>query len=65
MPSDNYPDSDSCRHGRYTSLVTTMRFLKENWIWILAPIVVFAAAAAYLYLSRDTGFADAGTYDLR
>ena len=42
-----------------------MRFLKENWIWIMAPVVLFAAVAAYLYLSADGGFSDGGGYDLR
>ena len=42
-----------------------MRFLKENWIWILAPIVLFVGAALYLYLSRDSGFSDSGVYELR
>ena len=42
-----------------------MRFLKENWVWILAPIALFALVALYLYLSADSGFADHGVYDTR
>ncbi|MEM8710112.1 MAG: hypothetical protein AAGG01_04105 [Planctomycetota bacterium] len=32
-----------------------MRVLKENWLWIVAPIALFAAAALYLYYSGDGG----------
>lgn len=32
-----------------------MRFLKENWIWIVAPAVVFVILIAVLYwLSSDS-----------
>lgn len=30
-----------------------MQFLKENWVWILAPVVLFAAVAAFLVFSGD------------
>ena len=30
-----------------------MQFIKENWLWILAPVVLFAAVAAFLFLSGD------------
>ncbi len=36
----------------------TMRFLKENWIWIVAPVVIFAALVGYLYLSGGQGSDD-------
>lgn len=42
-----------------------MRFLKENWIWIVAPIVVFAALVAWLYFTADGGFSTSDGYDLR
>lgn len=38
---------------RYPSRV--MRVLKENWIWILAPIVLFTAVVLFLYLSGGGG----------
>ena len=40
----------------------TMQFLKENWVWILAPIVLFAAVAAFLFLSGDGSAVSDGTY---
>lgn len=39
-----------------------MGFLKENWAWILAPIVLFAAAAAFLYFAGDSPVAADGAY---
>jgi hypothetical protein len=30
-----------------------MQFLKENWVWILAPVVLFAAVAAFLVFSGE------------
>lgn len=41
-----------------------MRFLKENWIWIVAPIVLVALAiAAVVLFGSDTG--DPHVYQLR
>ncbi|MFT6110078.1 MAG: hypothetical protein ACJA2W_003003 [Planctomycetota bacterium] len=40
----------------------TMRLLKENWAWFLAPIVLFTAAAAYLYFAGDGSPAGDGIY---
>ena len=37
-----------------------MQFLKENWVWILAPVVLFAAVAAFLVLSGDGATVDTG-----
>lgn len=28
-----------------------MRFLKENWLWIVVPLILFAAAVAAIVLS--------------
>lgn len=42
-----------------------MRFLKENWVWIVAPIVVFVALVAWLYFTGEGGFSDGDGYDLR
>ncbi|MEM1451288.1 MAG: hypothetical protein AAGI22_19375 [Planctomycetota bacterium] len=42
-----------------------MRFLKENWIWMLAPMVLFGALALVLYFSGGSGYADGGIYWLR
>ncbi|WP_419191261.1 hypothetical protein [Saltatorellus ferox] len=39
-----------------------MQFLKENWAWVLAPIVLFAAVAAYLYLAGDGATIPDGGY---
>ena len=39
----------------------TMQILKENWAWFLAPIVLFAAVAAFLLLSGDSA---PGPYEL-
>lgn len=40
----------------------TMQFLKENWLWILAPIVLFAAVAAFLVFSGDGAPVGDGAY---
>ena len=40
----------------------TMRILKENWAWFLAPIVLFTAAAAYLYFAGDASVSGDGGY---
>lgn len=39
-----------------------MQFVKENWIWILAPVVLFVAVAAFLFLSGDGSGAADGVY---
>lgn len=30
-----------------------MRFLRENWVWIVAPIVIVIAAVAYLLITSE------------
>lgn len=41
-----------------------MKFLKENWIWIVAPVLVFAlAVAAVVLLGGEPE--DQHTYELR
>lgn len=41
-----------------------MKFLKENWAWIVVPIVVFAAVVvALVVLGKDPS--DAHVYNLR
>ena len=40
----------------------TMKFLKENWVWILAPVVLFAAVAAFLAFSGDGSAMGDGGY---
>lgn len=40
----------------------TMQFLKENWAWIVAPVVLFAAVAVYLYLAGDGSAVGDGGY---
>ncbi|MEM9378729.1 MAG: hypothetical protein AAGB93_02190 [Planctomycetota bacterium] len=42
-----------------------MRFLKENWIWVLAPFALFGALALALLLWGGGGYADSGVYELR
>lgn len=39
-----------------------MQFLKENWAWIVAPIVLFVAAAAFLYFAGDGAATNDGAY---
>ena len=39
-----------------------MQFLKENWAWVLAPIVLFASVAAYLYFAGDGAALNDGIY---
>ncbi len=39
-----------------------MQFLKENWVWILAPVVLFAAVAAFLVFSGDSSAVGDGVY---
>ena len=41
-----------------------MQFLKENWIWILAPVVLFCAVAAFLYLSGGGSSSGDGVYNV-
>ncbi|MEC8495360.1 MAG: hypothetical protein VXZ39_10575 [Planctomycetota bacterium] len=40
-----------------------MRFLKENWLWIVVPLVLFVAAVAAIVLS--TGGAGEQPYSFR
>ena len=40
-----------------------MRFLKENWLWIVVPLVLFAAIVAAIVLS--TGGAGEQPYSFR
>ena len=40
-------------------------FLKENWIWIVAPIVVVVAAVAFLLLTTESDPAADFVYNLR
>lgn len=47
--------------GRHHARV--MRFLKENWLWIVVPLVLFAAAVAAIVLS--TGGAGEQPYNFR
>lgn len=37
-----------------------LKFLRENWLWIAAPVVlVFVGLCVLYFLSRDTGAGDA------
>lgn len=40
-----------------------MRFLKENWLWIVVPILLFAAAVAAIVFT--TGGAGEQPYSFR
>ncbi|MEE2941751.1 MAG: hypothetical protein VX460_15290 [Planctomycetota bacterium] len=40
-----------------------MRFLKENWLWIVVPLVLFVAAVAAIVMS--TGGAGEQPYSFR
>ena len=41
-----------------------MKFLKENWIWIVAPVVTVLVVLAVLFYFTDQGPVDDFTYPL-
>ncbi len=41
-----------------------MNFLKENWIWIVAPVVTVLVVLAALLIFSDNGPTDDFTYNL-
>ncbi|MDA1265683.1 MAG: hypothetical protein O2816_11445 [Planctomycetota bacterium] len=41
-----------------------MKFLKENWIWIVAPVVTVLIVVAALLYFNDKGPVDDFTYPL-
>ena len=41
-----------------------MKFLKENWIWIVAPVVTVLIVVAALLYFTDNGKVDDFTYPL-
>ena len=41
-----------------------MRFLKENWLWIVAPVVTVLVVLAVILWTTDSGPADVFIYTL-
>ena len=41
-----------------------MRFLRENWVWIAAPVALAVIAVAALLLLTEGGPADGLVYDV-
>ena len=42
-----------------------MNFLRQNWLWIVSPIVIVAIAVAYLLITSESDAAAPFIYNVR